>query len=408
MNERSEPRLSFFRHNARWLGAGFAMTLLSTFGQTSFIALYSSDIRETYGISHGAWGAIYMIGTLASGLLMLFAGSLTDNIRARILASGAMIGLALIALWFFAGVPLWLLPLAIMGLRFFGQGALSHIPTVSTGKWFAANRGRAIATVKTGYAAGEATLPLIFVALIAIIGWQASWAVAAVLLLIGAALVSFLLRTERDPRIAVDQLESTGLNHHHWTRKEVLCHWLFWVLLPGIIAQPVFSTAFFFQQAHLVEVKGWTLTQFVSFYPAYTLLSVASLIAGGMACDRYGSHRVAPFMLLPLAAALTIAALGQTLWAAALSLILLGAMSGTANAVVGTLWPDLYGTRHLGAVRAVMTAIMVFATAAGPGITGFLIDAGVAYEYQLLAMATYSLTMCAVFHIALTRVRATA
>lgn len=395
--------LPFFRTNARWLGAGFVMTLLSTFGQTSFISIFSGEIRESYAISHGEWGAIYMFGTLASGLLMLFSGGLTDRVRARFLAAGAMIGLALVALWFMAGVPLWLLPLGIMGLRFFGQGALSHVPVVSIGRWFSSNRGRAIATVKVGYAAGEATLPLIFVALIFWMGWRQSWGVAALILIAGAILILALLRTERDPRAPSTQSESTGMYGRHWSRGQVLRHWLFWVLLPGMIAQPVFSTAFFFHQVHLVELKGWTLPQFVSFYPAYTLMSVTFLVAAGFACDSFGSRRIAPFMLMPLVGSLVVAALGEGLWAGAVALMLMGMMSGMSNAVVGTLWPDLYGTRHLGSVRAVMTAVMVFATAAGPGVTGALIDAGVRYESQLLAMAAYSAVMCVVFYIALRR-----
>lgn len=56
----------------------------------------------------------------------------------------------------------------------------------------------------------------------------------------------------------------------------------------------------------------------------------------------------------------------------------------------GAMWPELYGTAHLGAIRSVVVATMVFASAAGPGLTGYLIDAGVDYDLQLAAMGLYA------------------
>lgn len=55
------------------------------------------------------------------------------------------------------------------------------------------------------------------------------------------------------------------------------------------------------------------------------------------------------------------------------------------------MWPEIYGTAHLGAIRSVVVAVMVLASAMGPGITGYLIDAGVDYSLQLALMGVYSL-----------------
>lgn len=68
---------------------------------------------------------------------------------------------------------------------------------------------------------------------------------------------------------------------------------------------------------------------------------------------------------------------------------LLGASLGSSTTLFGALWPEIYGVRHLGSIRAVIVALMVFATAMGPGITGFLIDAGVPYSWQIAGMSTF-------------------
>ena len=58
--------LRFFRDNARWLAAGFLLTFFSSFGQTFFIGLSGNDLRAAFGLSGGAFGALYMVATLAS------------------------------------------------------------------------------------------------------------------------------------------------------------------------------------------------------------------------------------------------------------------------------------------------------------------------------------------------------
>ena len=44
------------------------------------------------------------------------------------------------------------------------------------------------------------------------------------------------------------------------------------------------------------------------------------------------------------------------------------------------MWAEVYGTRHLGAIRSMATAIMVFGTAVSPVLFGRLLDLGVSIE----------------------------
>ena len=69
----------------------------------------------------------------------------------------------------------------------------------------------------------------------------------------------------------------------------------------------------------------------------------------------------------------------------------MGVSYGFSSTISGAIWPELYGTRHLGAIRSVVISTMVLATAMGPGITGLLIDAGVPFSLQLAGMGAYSL-----------------
>ena len=79
----------------------------------------------------------------------------------------------------------------------------------------------------------------------------------------------------------------------------------------------------------------------------------------------------------------------EGVWSAFAFMALLGVSYGFSATLFGALWPEIYGLKHLGAVRSVIVAFMVFATAMGPGLTGFLIDLGVPYPAQIMAMGLY-------------------
>jgi len=55
----------------------------------------------------------------------------------------------------------------------------------------------------------------------------------------------------------------------------------------------------------------------------------------------------------------------------------------------GSLWPELYGTKHLGSIRALTYSVLVFSTAAGPVIAGLMLDKGWGYDSLLWASLIY-------------------
>jgi MFS family permease len=70
---------------------------------------------------------------------------------------------------------------------------------------------------------------------------------------------------------------------------------------------------------------------------------------------------------------------------------LMGISYGISSTLFGAIWPEIYGTTHLGGIRAITVALMVFSSALGPGVSGLLIDAGVSYIGQIFVMGLYCL-----------------
>ena len=385
--------LAFYRDNARWLAAGFALTFASSFGQTFFISLFAGEIQAAYGLTDGGWGTVYTVATLASAAVLFQLGAVADRLRLDHLALGVAGAYALVALGMAAaGGSVILLCALVFGLRLSGQGMMSHLALTAMGRWFRANRGKAVAVAGLGFATGEALLPAATVAAMGWLGWRWTWvAVAAVLLLVLAPVFARLLASGRAPRGEGGADGTPGLAGRHWTRGEVLRHWAFWALMPAVLTPSFIGTVVFFHQVHVSEVKGWSLGLMALGYPVYAGLTVSASLFGGWLADRVGPARLLPVLLLPMGAGAAMLGAAGTVagWYATLGLM--GLTQGMVQATWGALWPDLYGTRHLGGVRAMSTTVMVFSTAIGPGLTGLLIDAGVALPAQAGAMGLWCL-----------------
>lgn len=368
------------------------LTLFSGFGQTYFIAIFAGYLKTGLEISDGQFGSLYTVATLSSAVCLMWAGQIADKFAIRWLGAGILLGLALTALAMANLANAWMLVAVLFGLRFFGQGMLTHVAMTAMGRWFTQKRGRAVSIAGLGRSAGEAVLPFIAVALVALVGWRGTWVVAALALVVIALPVLFILLKD-EPAGAADTPQTASdvpmSPQPQWTRGEVLRSPLFYALLPGVLAPPFVLTGIFFNQVNIVQVKGWELSWFAASFALLAGVSIASALASGWFVDRFGARRLLPVFLLPLAAATLLLTLASSPYALPVFMALTGLTMGSGSTMQGALWPELYGTAHLGAIRALATAGMVLSTAASPGLIGVLLDAGVSMEAQLLAMAVY-------------------
>ena len=382
---------AFIRSNIAWLLAGFILALNSSFGQTFFISIFAGKIQSYFNLSHGDWGSIYMIGTLASAIVMVWAGTTSDIYKTRSIGVLVLVGLSLSTLLMALNPAVWLLPVIIFLLRFLGQGMLPHISSVSMSRWFVLQRGKALAISNTGYALGEAFLPVLFTILMLTYHWQHLWIIASLFCFLMVPLIWILLQNERTPQSIAEEVISFGLLGKSWSRKEVLTHPLFWLMLPAIIGPSACSTSFFFQQVYFADVKGWTHLQLVALFPLYTLVAIAFNLISGWALDKFGLDRILPFYQIPMVFAFILFYFVSTQMGLAVGLCFLAISAGANSTLPTAFWAEYYGTQFLGTIKALGTAIMVLGSAIGPGMTGLLIDWGFGIEKQYFIFGLYFL-----------------
>jgi len=386
----------FAAANRRLIGFGFLAAFASSFGQTYYIGIFGPAIQGEFGLSHTAWGTIYMLGTLGSALLLPWTGKQIDRLDLRLytalVGALAVVACAVTAL---ALNPVMLV-VAIFLLRQSGQGLMSHVGITTMARYFDTGRGRAIAIATMGFAVGEAFLPFVAVLMIAAVGWRWSYGATGLvvaLLLVPAALWLLKGHVERH-RAHLAELAapraSEKFQTRSWTRAEMLRDVRFYLLMPGIMAPAVVLTAMFFHHLNLADAKAWSHAWITGSYVVYAIAVVMTSLAVGPAIDRIGAARLVPYMLVPMIFALVLVAQFDDRWIAWPYLFLIGVSTAIAHTAVSAMWAEIYGVTHLGAIRSLASAIGVLASALGPVSLGGLMDLGVSIETGCLFFAGYA------------------
>src|SRR5690606_41829506 len=87
--------LAFTVEHRRFLGFGLLLAFGSSFAQTLFIGLFGADLRAEFALSHGEFGLVYSLGTLAGAAIVMWLGGLIDRLDLRlytVLVAGGLVG----------------------------------------------------------------------------------------------------------------------------------------------------------------------------------------------------------------------------------------------------------------------------------------------------------------------------
>ena len=388
--------LAFVIGNFRFLAFGFLLSFFSSFGQTYVISVFNPDIRAQFGLSHGDFGIVFAIATVGSALCLIWFGRMIDQTDLRRYTMTVLGGLVAACLFMAAAPTTFFLFLALFALRLTGQGLMVHTAATTMARYFEGARGKAVSLVSFGSPLGQGLLAIAALAISKSVGWRWTWAAFAALVVVGVVpLALWLLRGHKErhqsyiERAAAQISPVRGVTLR-WSRSEVLKDVRFYLILPVLLAPSYISTGFFFHMAHLVESKGWSLTDFTEANFLYTVvLGAVSLITGPIV-DRIGAVRLLPYYMIPQGLAMLAIAGSDHPGAAVIFMLASGVTVGLRVTIGGAIWAEIYGVAHLGGIRALATAFMVFSTALAPVTMGWWIDWGVTMESIALGCIVYA------------------
>ena len=143
-----------------------------------------------------------------------------------------------------------------------------------------------------------------------------------------------------------------------------------------MLAMPWIATGVFVFQSFISNSKNWGTFIIAQSFMVYSILSVITLLVSGFLIDKFTSRKLLIFMNIPLLLSVMVLFFFDTPITAFVFLGLVGISNGFANILGSSTWAELYGVKYLGSIKALTTALMVFATAFGTALFGYLIDIG--------------------------------
>ena len=147
-----------------------------------------------------------------------------------------------------------------------------------------------------------------------------------------------------------------------------------------MLAMPWIATGVFVYQSFITEAKQWGSFVIAQSFMVYSILSVLTLLGSGFLIDKFTSRKLLIFMNIPLLISMLVLFYLDFSISAFIFLGLIGISNGLANVLGSSTWAEIYGVKHIGSIKALTTALMVFSTAFGTALFGLLIDKGFTIE----------------------------
>ena len=368
---------------------GFIFTFFSSFGQSFFLGLFNSSIRDTLSITQGQFGSIYASATLLSSIILIWVGKKIDDVNILRFAFFVTVLLSISCFLFSKITSVFFLFISIFLMRFSGQGLMSHTATTTVSRYFTKSRGKALSTCWFGLSTAEFILPVFIVYLLTITAWQNIWISISIMILIFLPLISFILikNLNFDSREKTENEDFKEKNIKQWSRKEVLKDYRFYIICLNMLAMPWIATGVFVYQSFISESKEWGTFVIAQSFMVYSVLSVITLLASGFLIDKFSSRKLLIYMNIPLLLSAVVLIFFNIQISAYIFLGLIGISNGLANVLGSSTWAEIYGVRYIGSIKALTTALMVFSTAFGTALFGILIDKG--YLIEQIAMISF-------------------
>lgn len=383
------------------IGVWFSMP-----GQTVGVSVFTDPVKDALGLSRNQFSNAYMIGTFLSSLVIGNAGKWFDKYGARYVAFFAAILLGISLLLCSVSVRIsdfiesvleiksWIVPFSVITVLFFfirfsGQGVLTMASRNMIMMWFHKNRGKVNSITSVAVSLGFSSSPLFLNVLINDNGWEVTWQILAISLLIFSV---FILQFYRNKPENFNLLPD-GVSHLNEKKdisvkiekdftlieaKETRAFWMYALILSF---NSFFITGFTFHIVSIFGTQNYTQNEAIAIFIPISIISITVSTIFNILSD-YLKHQLYLFMMIVsgiiAAFGLLFLALPFGVYFLIVGLGFMGGMFAVLNAVT---WPRFFGRNYLGAITGKVMSMLVLASAIAPSIFSFSFSNLGSYKY---------------------------
>lgn len=387
------------------LFVGSIGVLSSIPGQTVGVSIFTDPVKDALGLSRNQFSNAYMIGTLLSAFFVARAGVLFDKYGARYVAFFAafFLGLSLLlcsvcvqiseGLQSILGINNEVVPFVLMAILFFfirfcGQGVLTMASRNMIMMWFDKNRGKINSISSIGVSLGFSSSPILINTLIDDHGWQVSWQILAISLLIFSVfIIQFYRNKPEDFNLIPDGFIKKSKTvkkitiERNFSLKDAKKTRAFWMFGLALAFNSFFSTGFTFHVVSIFSSQDYTKSQAIAIFIPISIIAISVSTLCNILSD-YVSHKIYLYIMLFSG---VLASLGLLVLAQPIGIYLLilgmGVFGGLFAVVNAVTWPRFFGRQFLGAITGKVMSFLVIASAIAPSLFSYCYTSFGSYSF---------------------------
>jgi sugar phosphate permease len=401
------------------VGAAGGIQMLSGLLWMQSYGAYVVLLQEEFGWSKALVAGAFALTRIESGILGPLQGWLVDRFGPRpILRIGITIfGLGFIAFSYVDSILSFYLTFALIAIG----SSLGGFATVmvSLVNWFSQHRAKAISISQMGYSIGGLCVPAVVICLEAF-GWRTTAMISGVVVLVvGLPLVQVVrhrpaetgdfvdgIAPERAPVRAPGESGATAdentaafslpLNNDFTAREAMRTHSFWFISIGHACALLTVSAIMVHLVPHLIEAKGYTLTEAGGVVALLTGFQMVGQLCGGYLGDKVNKRLICIGCMFAHTAGLVLIAYADSAVIVFLFAMLHGLAWGIRGPLMVALRADYFGPSSFGTIMGFSSLIVMLGMSGGPIFAGYMADLQGNYElgFVCLALAAFLGSFC--------------
>jgi MFS family permease len=363
-------------------------------GRTQGLGLVTEPLLSDLGIGRVEYAQLNLWATLIGSLFAIGIGRFIDRFGTRLVLTAIALALG-VAVAMMSGVhSFWALAVTITLTRGLGQSALSVISLAMVGQWFVRRIDMAMAVYSIVLSIGFMIAFPVVGALVQSRGWRVAWMAIAVGLIAVLAPASWLLARHPNPsggdaasRGDEPSGSSVSSANDGITWQDAITTPAFWVFSIGAALYGLVASGIGLFNESILAEHGFGANVYYQTLVVTAMTALIGNFGGGWLATRISLANLLAISLFVLAVGLAALPHVTTIVQVMLWAVAMGLGGGLVMVLFFSVWPRVYGRRHLGRIQGAAQAMTVVASAIGPLLLAWCVELTGSYTGMFTILA---------------------
>ena len=374
-------------------------------GRTQGLGLITEPLLADLGIGRVDYAQLNLWATLIGAAGAIGVGRFIDRFGSRVVLTLVAITLGVTVVVMSRVATFRELAVAVTLTRALGQSALSVVSIAMVGQWFVRRIDMAMAIYSVVLSVGFMIAFPVVGLLVQSRGWRTAWFTVGAAILAGLAPLAWLLvrRPNAEPGLELERLKPEPELEPELepepiadgsTLSEALRTTAFWIFALGAALYGLVASGIGLFNESILHERGFGPDVYYQTLVVTAMTGLSGNFIGGWLARFISLNRLMALSLFVLAAGLLALPHVSTLAMAMAWAVMMGLGGGLVMVLFFSVWPRVYGRRHLGRIQGVAQAMTVLASAVGPLLLALCVEMTGSYAAMFYILAG-TVSVCA-------------